>query len=642
MIDLNLNNIVKYYGANKVFDDITFEIQAGEKIGFIGRNGTGKTTVFKILAGLEKHDEGDVFKRKGATVGYLDQIPAYPIDYRVIDVLMSAFDEALAIKEQMRLLEEQMSDPERPDYENLLTKYGKLQEAYEIAGGYEIDERLSRLTVGFKLDQQFLETAFKQLSGGEKTKVVLGKMLLEEPDIMLLDEPTNHLDLESIEWLEEYLKNYKGSSIIISHDRYFLDHTVSKIVEIERGKTKTYTGNYSKFIVKKEEDLKIQMEAYKNQTKKIKEMEEAISRFNDWGTRADNEAMFVKARNMQKRIDKMDKIDKPFEDNRNINLAFNGAERSGKEVVTLKNIRMGFEERTLFEDLNLTLRFQDKVVLLGNNGVGKTTLFNIIRGLREPLAGEVKIGSRVKIGILEQEIFFEDEQLSILEHFKNVTLEDEGYARRKLARFMFYQEDVFKSLASLSGGEKVRLKLCLLMEEDINLLILDEPTNHIDIKSREILELAVGSFNGTVLFISHDRYFIDKIANKVFEIKDKKLGIYDGDYSYYKEEIEKKREAETATLIGEARLKKTGKGRVLSEEKVKEKNRKKLEKQAEGLEGKANKLEADIEQINEEMIRFASEYEKLDAMNMMLREKKSELEVCTDQLLETLEALETL
>ncbi len=538
MIELSLQNINKYFGATKVFDSISFELHSNSRVGLIGRNGTGKTTIFKIIAGVEHANEGSMTFRKGSTVGYLDQIPEY-IGHTAIDVLRLAFKDLLDFEKDLKKYEEKLADYEDKDYENTLKIYGDMQAKFEHGGGYEINEQVERICSGFKFTKDFLGKDFEILSGGEKTRIILAKILLEKPSILLLDEPSNHLDIESVEWLEEYLKDYEGCVLIISHDRYFLDNTVTEIHEIDGGRTHRYLGNYTYYVKEKERRVLEQLEIYKQQQKKIKAMEEAIKRFRDWGSRVENEKMFIKAKAMQKRIDRMDKVDRPKTNQKKMGLEFNQSDRSGKDVVTIRDLYKSYDNNDLFIDAQADVKYQDFVALLGRNGSGKTTLLRMILGSEGPDSGLIKLAESAKVGYMEQEIKFEEPEKSVLSTFKDKYALTELDARNKLARFLFYSDDVFKIVKNLSGGEKVRLSLCMMMEEEINFLILDEPTNHVDIDSREMIEQALRNFKGTILFISHDRYFIDQLANKVIRVEDKLINTYHGDYRYFREEYEK-------------------------------------------------------------------------------------------------------
>lgn len=627
MIEISLKSIEKYYGANKVLEDISFEVQSGEIVGLLGRNGTGKTTIFKMISRLENYNSGALSIRKNATIGYLDQIPEYPSSYRAIDVLNEAFKNVIDIKESLRSMEEKMSSLQGEDLDKIMKRYGELQIEYENKGGYEVEEKLSKVCSGLKINEVFKERLFCTLSGGEKTTVMLGKILLQNPSILLLDEPTNHLDIDSVEWLEEFLRDYNGTVLIISHDRYFLDAVVKKIVEIEDGKASIYLGNYSHYVEEKERRIMQQVELYKSQQKKIKAMEESIKRFKDWGNRGDNEKMFKKAANMQKRIDKMDKIDRPIVEKTNIKLDFSTETRSGKDVILVKGLKKAFDDKVILENLNFHVIYSHKVAILGKNGCGKSTLIKIVLNKINEYEGEVKIGSGTKIGYLQQEIEFSHNENTILESFMDEYPVSEGEARGILARFLFYADDVFKKVKNLSGGEKVRLKLCQLMHSDTNLLVLDEPTNHLDIDSREMLEKALGQFNGTIIFISHDRYFINKIANRIAEIKNKKLISYIGNYDYYKEK----------RLNGESDTEENTKSKNLKKEKtLKQKpkivnsDRENKNKRIKELEIEIQELENQIQSLDKEASKYNYDYERLEEVY----NEKNKLKKRYDELME--------
>jgi ATPase subunit of ABC transporter with duplicated ATPase domains len=619
MIDLSLKNIQKYYGANKVLEDITFEVKVGEKIGLIGGNGSGKTTILKIIAGIEDLNGGTLSIRKGATVGYLDQIPVYPDDYRVMDILNSAFEDIYEIKNKMRYFERQMGLEEGKKLEDIMRKYGELQSLFEYKGGYQIDEKINKVCGGLKMGETFTKRRFTDLSGGEKTTVILGKILLQNPDILLLDEPSNHLDIESVEWLEEYLKEYGKTVLIVSHDRYFLDRVVSKIVEVERGNAYIFNGNYSYYLEEKERRLNQQLELYNNQQKKIKAMEDAIKRFRDWGTRADNEAMFKKAKNMEKRIERMEKIDKPILEKPKIKVNFIGG-RSGKDVISIEGLKKGFKNNILLDSIDLKIRYGERVAILGKNGAGKSTLLKLIMNHQTPDEGNVKIGSGVNIGYIEQEVVFSNEENTVLIEFIENVLVSEGEARNLLARFLFRNEDVFKKVKNLSGGEKTKLKLCIMMHKDINTLILDEPTNHLDIDSREMLEKALSRFNGTIVFVSHDRYFINKISNRVIEVENKKLVDYHGNYEFYKsEKLKRKNLLEKNNIKSETKkIDNYKKQKNIKHQNSLLKDITSLEKEIENLEEMIKRLDSEMEKHSEDYIKLNRIYsEKIEAQKKL-------------------------
>lgn len=418
MIQLALREVGKFFGGNRIFNDITFEVQIGERVGLIGRNGCGKTTVFKIIAGIENQDKGSISIRKNSTIGYLHQIPDYPEQFKVIDVLKIAFQLQYKISNELKILEINMSNLKENELTHALRKYGELNDLYVAKGGYEIEEKMSKVCTGLKFNENYINRKFTSLSGGEKTIVLLGKILLENPDILLLDEPSNHLDLISIEWLENYLKSYKGTVIVISHDRYFLDRVVTKIVEIEDEETSLYDGNYSYYIKEKQRRVFGQFEAYKDQQKKIKAMEKAIKQLREWAAQGDNEKFFKRAESMQKRLDKVEKVDKPLLNQPKIQLDFLETDRSGKDVISIKGLCKSFDQKEILENLNLEIRYGECTALIGDNGSGKSTIIKTLLGEVCADDGELKLGSNTKIGYLPQNIIFNNEELTVLETFR--------------------------------------------------------------------------------------------------------------------------------------------------------------------------------------------------------------------------------
>lgn len=543
MIALALNNIKKFYGANQVLENISFDIQEGEKAGIVGRNGCGKSTILKLILGIEGEYTGSINIKKGSNLGYVDQLPSYPDDFKVLDVLNAAFEVQHDLQRKMNELESAMSNTSGAELDKILNSYTGIQKNFEQLGGYELEERLNKVCSGLNISESFKHRAFNTLSGGEKTTVLLSKLLLQNPDILLLDEPSNHLDLKSIEWLEDFLKSYNGTVIIVSHDRYFLDRTVSKIIEIEHMISKTYIGNYSDYLEQKERDLMLQAEAFQNQQKKIKSMEESIKTLRDWGNRSGNEKFYKRSASMQKRLDKIERINRPNPDDESMNMNFSLGSRSGKDVIRLVDGNKKFKEKIILSNANLHIRFGEKAALLGNNGCGKTTLLKMIVNLLNPSeelsdyildSGLLETGASLKVGYLPQNVVFSDEAHTILECFRDDIQITEGKAREYLAKFQFYGENVFKKIKNLSGGERSRLLLAKLMFNEVNLLILDEPTNHLDIVSRESLEENLLDFPGSILFVSHDRYFINVLCSRIIELKNGTLTPYEGDYEYYK------------------------------------------------------------------------------------------------------------
>jgi ATPase subunit of ABC transporter with duplicated ATPase domains len=622
MIELALNKLQKYYGANMVLEDITFEVQTSERVGIVGSNGCGKSTLLKIIMGIENYDKGMLAIRKGASLGYLEQMPAYPEDFTVIDVLNTAFDKIDNLRKDMEFLEKQLSNLEEANMEKLLNKYSQLQAQYESLGGYEKEEKLSKVSTGLKIEESFKEKLFSQLSGGEKTTVILGKILLQNPDILLLDEPSNHLDLEAMEWLEAYLREYKGVVIIVSHDRYFLDNVVTKVVEIEDRSAKSYSGNYTAFVKEKERQLQLQMDAFVDQQKKIKAMEKSIAQLLEWGRRGDNNKFFRRAASMQKLLDKIQRIDKPILERDSININGEAAGRSGDQVIVVKDLCKSYGEKVLMDRAELLVRNREAVALLGENGCGKSTLIKILLQIEKADTGEASLGSSVKLGYLPQNINFEDENMTILECFRKDIVISEGKARGYLAKYLFFGEMVFKKVGTLSGGERSRLKLAILMYTEVNLLILDEPTNHLDIDSREELEEFLKEFKGTLFFVSHDRYFINNTASRVVELKNGSLISYGGNYEYYKEKTSQIKKEEMVEKVNvEKGVLKIKKEKALKPEKTSNDEWKKVK-----LERQIEETEEWLRFLEEEINKCSSDYEKLNDLYNERLDKQKELD----------------
>lgn len=582
MIEIGVSNLAKSFGVDKIFENITFDVKTKDKIGLIGRNGTGKTTLMKILAGYENYQVGQVNKRKGLTIGYLEQIPSYDDENTVLDVLNEAFKSLNEMKLQMEQLEKSFDGLKNDALRAAISKYSSLHDTYEIRGGYNTDEKLNKILKGLEISDDMQKRQFSQLSGGEKTRVILGKILLEEPDLLLLDEPSNHLDIKSVEWLEEYLGLYNGTIVMVSHDRYFLDRVVNKIIELEPDCAQIYHGNYSKYVTEKELKFLQAMKEYESQQKKIKKMEEQIQRYRIWGEMRDSDKMYKRAKELEKRLEKIDRINQPVVDKKVADFNINSVERTGKEVINVSNLTKSFGSNKLFSDVNFTLFYKDSLGILGENGTGKSTILKIILNEIESDAGKVKIGSNVKIGYLSQEVSFDKEDVSIVDYFSYYYGISLGEARKELAKILFTGDDVYKHISSLSGGEKSRLKLGMLIYENVNTLILDEPTNHLDIESREVLEESLINYEGTLLFVSHDRYFVDKIATCIGEIENKKFKLYEFDYEGYKQE--KQRIIERQISIHDVKLEKSvsvNKGQYIKEKeekRAKEKARRDLAK----------------------------------------------------------------
>lgn len=533
MIICSVNGIAKSFGGNQLFKDLSLEIHEGKRVGLVGRNGCGKTTLMRMLAGAETIDEGIIHWKKGLRIGYLAQIPSFE-NLSVNEVLKTAFQHLVTIDVRVKEIEANMSIETDPgELQSLIDEYGKLQDEFTLSGGYEMDFELDRVTQGLQI-VELREKAFSLLSGGEKTKVGLALSLLRKPDLLLLDEPTNHLDLMAVEWLGSFLKSYSGTIVLISHDRYFLDEVVTSVLDMEDGEIELYHTNFSGFIKEKEDRLLREFQEFQEQQKKIKKMKEAIKRLRDWANRSNppSAGLHKRATNMQRALDRIEKLDRPKLENKKMAIDFEANGRSGKDVIVLKDVMKTFGNRNLFKDVNMLIQFKERVAIVGENGTGKSTLLKLMLKDINADHGIVKLGSNVKVGYLSQHVFHDIGDERLIDVFRSEVSVNEGEARHILAGFLFYGPAVFRKVNQLSGGERMRLKLAQLMYKDVNLLILDEPTNHLDIDSCEVLEDALGHFNGTVLAVSHDRYFLNKLFNKTYWLHNGKVYFFEGNYEW--------------------------------------------------------------------------------------------------------------
>lgn len=607
-----IKDVSKMLGGNTIFESLSLSIKTGEKLGIVGRNGSGKTTLFKLIIGTEAPDKGVISFKKGTKIGYLAQIPTFSDEVTGMDVLNSAFEKLKALQTKMQQLEEKLSCTDQPNMEKLLQEYGDVQEDFTNQGGYSLDSEIDKVIQGLQLSS-FVHQSFSNLSGGEQTKIMLGKLLLSQPDLLLLDEPTNHLDLFAVEWLEQYLVNYTGTVVIISHDRFFLDQVITKVADLEDGELTLYHGNYSSYIVNKEERLMREFQEYEEQQKKIKKMKEAIKRLRQWANEAvpPNPGLHRQARNMERALERMEKLRKPIIDPKKMSLSFEAASRSGKEVVIMDNVSKSFGNKVLLHKSNLYVYWKERVAIVGRNGTGKSTILRLLLGEILADEGNARIGSNVRIGFLSQHFEILNPKERLIDVFRSEVSVVEAEARHILAKFMFYGPDVFKRVGDLSGGERMRLRLAQLMHQDINLLILDEPTNHLDIESREVLEDALEDFQGTILCVSHDRYFLNKLFHRTVWLDSGNMTTFEGPYNWargkWNELLVKQESINTAEYVEKVRTYKS-----------RDKKEKSTEEQILELENELSKLkkEKDIQQD-------WNDYEKL---LLSIDEKEQKLE----------------
>ena len=614
MIDISVNNLTKFFviGEN-LLSGLSFEIQEGECVAILGRNGCGKTTLFKILTGEMDYDDGEVYVNPHKKIGLISQIPHFPAGYRVEDVLRTAYTEVVACKQRMEALEKAMEGGASPEQ---LQEYDHLTNRFQAGGGYEMDVQIDKICNGLGIPSGQRNQEFDSLSGGEKTRVNLARLLLEKTDILLLDEPTNHLDLSSVEWLEGYIKTFKGTVLAISHDRYFIDQIAQRVIEIVDGHAEFYSGNYSFYMDEKQARFDLQLKQYEQEQAKLKQLGFTVERMKGWGI--NNRTLYRRAMSIQHRMERIKKTEKPKKE-RTMKASFGEKDFAGDVVFKMKNVSKAFGDRALFSDVNLNVEGGERIALLGDNGTGKSTFIKCLLG-EEDCEGKIQFGPTVKWGYLPQIIRFAHPERTLYDtmlYEKNCSAQ---MARDRLGAFMFQGEDVFKTVETLSGGEQSRLRLCMLMDEKINLLILDEPTNHLDIASREWVEAAIEEFEGVLLFVSHDRYFIEKFAERIWLLEDGKIRDFPCGYQKYRSILEHEAAAKPAAVPVSKPKKEKAKGGTKEQEKLVRRLEREIEKQERliaELDHKMEEASADYQ----ELTRLLGEKEAAETVLMDLMEQ---------------------
>ena len=600
MIDIELTGLVKEFEVGrKILDGFSLKVDEGERVGLLGRNGAGKTTIFRILTGQVDTDEGNVFIAPGKRLGLISQIPVYPEGYTVHDVLDTAFSRLHDMEREMAELAAKMGEDAAPE---IMARYDKLTVAFEAGGGYDTETRLNKVCNGLSIDGDMRIRPFSALSGGEKTRINLARLILEDTDILLLDEPTNHLDLNATEWLEEYLERFKGTVIAISHDRWFLDKVVKRVVEVQEGKAELYSGNYSFYVEEKERRYQERLKQYEKEQAKIEQLEKAAEQLRVWAY-SGMDKTFKRAQSMEKRIERMRTTDKPTKEKK-LATRFGEREFHGDEALVIESLTKSFGERTLFSDLNLEVAGGERIALLGDNGTGKSTFLKLVMEEELPDRGSIYLGPSIRIGYLPQIIKFDRPDRNLVDtmlYAQNCSTQE---ARDRLAAFKFRGEDVFKQVSALSGGEQSRLRLCMLMDSKINLLILDEPTNHLDIDSREWIEEAVEAYGGNLLFVSHDRYFIEKFASRIWLLENGTITDFRGGYREFRAWRERQNQLKNAATAIVQEKPKTDKPKRTG-------GTKELEKQVKAAERAVEKVEIRLDELAGEMDAAASDYLKL-------------------------------
>ncbi len=600
MIDIQLTGLVKEFEVgHRILDGFSLQVDSGERVGLLGRNGAGKTTIFRIMTGQVAPDEGTVTIAPGKRLGLISQIPVYPAGYTVRDVLDTAFAPLHAMEQELNDLAVRMGESSD---KALLERYDKLSAAFEAGGGYDTETRLNKVCNGLSIDADMRQRPFDALSGGEKTRINLARLILEDTDILLLDEPTNHLDLNATEWLESYLERFKGTVLAISHDRWFLDKVVKRVAEVSDGKAELYSGNYSFYVEEKERRYQEKLKQYEKEQAKIAQLEKSAEQLRTWAFMGMDKT-YKRAMSMEKRIERMRTTDRPTKDKK-LTVRFGEREFHGDEAMVIDHLSKSFGNRTLFSDINLEVTGGERIALLGDNGTGKSTFLKIVMEEESPDSGSIYLGPSIRIGYLPQIIRFDRPDRNLVDtmlYAQNCTTQE---ARDRLAVFRFRGEDVFKPVSALSGGEQSRLRLCMLMDHRINLLILDEPTNHLDIDSREWIEDAVSEYGGNLLFVSHDRYFIEKFASRIWLLENGTITDFKGTYTEFRawRERQEQLKRQPAPAVQE---------KPREDKPRRPGGTKELEKQVKAAERAVEKAEIRLDELSGEMEAAASDYQKL-------------------------------
>ena len=622
MVDISVKNLTKFFVIGEyLLDGLSFDIQEGERVAILGRNGCGKTTLFKILTGEMDYDGGEVYVNPSKRLGLISQIPRFPEGYSVDNVLRTAFTEVTGVRRKMEALERDMANGATAQQ---LVEYDKLVSKFEAGGGYDMDVEMDKVCNGLGISSQQRSQTFDSLSGGEKTRVNLARLLLEKTDILLLDEPTNHLDLRSVEWLESYIHSFKGTVLAISHDRYFLDQIAQRVIEITEGHGEFYSGNYSFYMDEKQARFDLQLKQYQQEQAKLKQLGYTVERMKGWGI--NNRTLYRRAMSIQHRMERIKKTDRPKTE-KTMKATFGEKDFSGDVVFKVKNMAKQFDDRILFSNVNLNVEGGERIAILGDNGTGKSTFLKCLLG-EEDCTGKIQFGPTVKWGYLPQIIRFAHPERTLYDtmlYEKNCTPQT---ARDRLGAFLFQGEDVFKKVGELSGGEQSRLRLCMLMDEKINLLILDEPTNHLDIASREWIEAAIEEFEGVLLFVSHDRYFIEKFAERIWLLEDGTMRDFPCGYAKYRSILEHEAAAKVPAILSTKPKQEKPKGGT----KDLEKQIRRMEREIEKQESVIAALDTAIEAAGADYVELARLLSEKEQAEAVLMEQMEQWEMCSEEL----------
>lgn len=622
---LACQNISKSFGTDEIIQHASFHIEANEKAAIVGINGSGKTTLLRIIMGEISADEGEVVLAKDKTIGYLPQNPDVSGNHTIYDEVLSAKKALISMEEKLRDMESRMHEYQGQELEDFMESYNRLNHEFDMLGGYSYQSEIIGVLKGLGFSEEEFGKHMQELSGGQRTRVCLGKLLVTKPDVILLDEPTNHLDINSIAWLETFLLNYKGAVVIVSHDRYFLDKVVSKVVELDRTKVSVFQGNYSDYATKRAQVREAQLKQYYNQQREIKHQEEVIAKLKSFN----REKSIKRAESREKMLDKIERLEKPVEENTDIHLHLEPRIVSGNDVLAVEHLAKAYPGQQLFSDISFEIKRGERVALIGDNGTGKTTILKIINDMIEADAGTIKLGTNVNIGYYDQEHQVLHQEKNLMEEISDAypTLTNTEI-RNVLAAFLFTGDEVFKQISDLSGGEKGRVSLAKLMLSEANFLILDEPTNHLDITSKEILEQALNSYTGTVFFVSHDRYFINKTATRILNLTGETIVNYIGNYDYYMEKCRELTKVYVPEKDSEVK-KETESSNKLDWKQQKEEQAKlrKIENERKKTEEKIESLEAHISELEES---FSNE--EIATNSAKLQEVHEEYAKCQQEL----------
>ncbi|GAA0496730.1 ABC-F family ATP-binding cassette domain-containing protein [Salinibacillus aidingensis] len=631
MILMQLNNIEKYFGADLILSNIKLEVHSQDRIAIVGRNGAGKSTLLKIMSGEYTYDKGEMIRPRDTSIGYLAQNTGLESSLTIWEEMEQVFSELKQREKELRKLEEQMADPDlledHSTYEEILESYDAEQEEFRRLGGFEYEADIKAVLNGLQFSN--VDTSISELSGGQKTRLALGKLLLSKPDILILDEPTNHLDIGTLNWLEQYLQNYQGAVVIVSHDRYFLDKTVNVVYEISFQTSNRYTGNYSDYLVQKAKDYEQNVKQYEKQQAEVKRLEDFIQK------NIVRASTTKRAQSRRKKLEKMELMDKPMLENQSAKFSFEIERQSGNDVLKLEDLSFRYhpDKPDIFQHVNLSIHREDRIGLVGPNGIGKSTLLKTIIGQLNPHHGNIAYGTNVQIGYYDQEQTNLSSNKTVLDElWDEYPLKPEKEIRTVLGNFLFSGDDVLKTIPSLSGGEKARLVLAKLMLQKANFLIMDEPTNHLDLDSKEVLEAALMDFPGTILFVSHDRYFINRIATKIVEMSEEGTNLYLGDYDYYLMKKQEEKEIEELNAAQDETTHSQEDKNQFLQDKAQKREIRKLERRVEELEGQIHELEGKIEENEQHMVQpeFLKDHGKLQD----LTNENEQMSAKLDELME--------